>query len=536
MTLRVINYARVSTDEQGRNNLSLDEQLKVMRRYAEANGWFIYSEVREQFSGFEYDRPFMDTIRDLAKNREFDALLVLRCDRFARDEGVFIVLERYFKKHGIRLFSVEEGEFTPGTINRYLAAIQRARAQDDAETAKKRMQDARHSYTQAGIPQSQGHPLYGYEKSGKKRETQYVMNERHAEIVRLIFHLYTEEDYTSTQIAAHLNEHKVPSPGARRAMNKGNASGKWIDKTVLRILQNSAYIGKLVGFQHTTVDGKIVPRSKDQHVTIPIPRIIDDKTWEQAQYRLSHARNAWHSRRNKKHDYLLSGMGKCSKCGYSMVGSVSTKDHSKKQYYYYRCSAETKKLFMKRNCNNGVNTEVLENTVWDFIQKLANDPRTTVALYQQEHSETEALFAESKTRIAAINDLLAENDEEKKRLNYMFQKKRCDEQYFDAEHHRLNQERQALEREREKAGKLLLKQEASGRQIEELEEIGREIREAAGHMSFKRKRHILERLRLHITVPPMGRDARHRIYDERTIVIEVLGYATSVRLKRQTPS
>ena len=127
MTLRVINYARVSTDEQSRNNLSLDEQLKVMRRYAENNGWFIYSEVKESASGFDYDRAYLDTIRDLAKKREFDALLVLRCDRFARDEGVFIVLERFFKKHGIRLFSAEEGEFTPGTINRYLAAIQRAR-------------------------------------------------------------------------------------------------------------------------------------------------------------------------------------------------------------------------------------------------------------------------------------------------------------------------------------------------------------------------------------------------------------------------
>jgi hypothetical protein len=101
---------------------------------------------------------------------------------------------------------------------------------------------------------------------------------------------------------------------------------------------------------------------------------------------------------------------------------------------------------------------------------------------------------------------------------------------------RLNQERIAFEREREKAAKLLLKQETSGRQIEELEEIGREIREASGHITFRRKRHILERLRLHITVPPMGRDTRHRIYDERIVTIEVLGYVTGVRLKRQTPS
>jgi hypothetical protein len=37
--------------------------------------------------------------------------------------------------------------------------------------------------------------------------------------------------------------------------------------------------------------------------------------------------------------------------------------------------------------------------------------------YEQEHEATEALFAESKTRIVAIDDLLHENSEEQKRLN-----------------------------------------------------------------------------------------------------------------------
>jgi hypothetical protein len=39
-----------------------------------------------------------------------------------------------------------EGEFTPGVVNRYVAAFQRARAEDDATTAKKRMHGARLEY------------------------------------------------------------------------------------------------------------------------------------------------------------------------------------------------------------------------------------------------------------------------------------------------------------------------------------------------------------------------------------------------------
>jgi site-specific DNA recombinase len=546
-TLYYAAYSRVSLDEQRKGISPIDQLRRInewarnsnmrfeLAQYEGRDGKLYPAEFLEDFSGFEYERPEMDIIRELARLSVIDALIVLRTDRFARDEAVFMLLERYFKKQGVKLFSVEEGEFTPGVVNRFVAAFQRAKAEEEATTAKRRMQEARHAYTKAGIPQSQGHPLFGYEKSGKKRDTQYVINEKHTEVVRLIFYLYTEEDYTSTQIAFYLNEHSIPSPGANRAMNKGSASGKWIDRTVMRILKNSAYIGELVGFQHTTVEGKLVARHKEEHVIIPVPPIIDIQVWEQAQYRLTHAKNLWYENRRKKRDYLLAGMCRCSKCGYSMVGRSTTKPN-KVVHSYYNCGAESKRFFLEKNCSNRVTTAQLEETVWEFIERLATDPRITVALYEEEHEATETLFAQSQTRIAAIDELLQENSEEQKRLSWMFQKKRCDEQYFDAEYDRLDQERTALERERGKAERLLKRQEASGRQIEELEAIGQEIREAAGNLSFKRKRHILERLRLHITVPPLSRTAQRPIEEERDIVIEVLGHATGVRLKRRTPS
>lgn len=85
--MRVLIYARVSTDEQAKVNLSLDYQLQQMRHYCERQGWHIYSEVREDFTGREIERPYMDSIREIAKKHEFDAILVLRVDRLAREQG-----------------------------------------------------------------------------------------------------------------------------------------------------------------------------------------------------------------------------------------------------------------------------------------------------------------------------------------------------------------------------------------------------------------------------------------------------------------
>jgi hypothetical protein len=49
----------------------------------------------------------------------------------------------------------------------------------------------------------------------------------------------------------------------------------------------------------------------------------------------------------------------------------------------------------------------------DFIERLATDTRTTIALYQQEQEAHEAEFAEAHSRISAIDELLHENAEER---------------------------------------------------------------------------------------------------------------------------
>jgi DNA invertase Pin-like site-specific DNA recombinase len=132
-------YPRVSDDEQNKGN-SPERQLERIHQWAEQQGMKL-GEYRaddrqkypwafqEDYTGTEYERPEMDRIRRLAEQGVINAVVVSHTDRFARDEAVFLLLERFFKKHNVRLFSVEEGEFAPGTVNRFVAAIQRAKAE-----------------------------------------------------------------------------------------------------------------------------------------------------------------------------------------------------------------------------------------------------------------------------------------------------------------------------------------------------------------------------------------------------------------------
>jgi site-specific DNA recombinase len=539
-TLYFAAYSRVSLDEQ-RKGISPEDQVRrihewtsqqpmlfALAEYEGADAKQHPAEFYEDFSGFEYERPEMDVIRELAKLGIINAVVVLRTDRFARDEAVFMLLERYFKKHGVRLFSVEEGEFTPGVVNRYVAAFQRARAEEEAMMFKKRSREARRAYTQAGIPQSSGHPTYGYIKQGKKRESRYTIHQEQAEIVVLIFSLFVNDKLAVTEIAIELNKMSIPPPGVAKGMQHKGSSGRWMETTVRRILQNPAYIGQLEGNRTLIEEGNLIWTKKEDRVYIPIPAIIDRDVWEQAQYLLEHSKAAWHNR-IKRRDYLLTGMMTCA-CGHTFVG-MSMLQQWGKRYFYYSCNRYDKALGRESCGNRKVPADDLERTIWDFVEQLTTDPQTALAVYAQNQQDDLSVVEETFRRIAAIDELLEENKQEKNRINWMFQKKRCDEEYFEAEHNRLSREEEALSREREKAQRVLHRQQATVRQLDELEEIGDEIRRNGKNADFKKKRHILERLRVHITI-----ERSTVAKEERFVVVEVLGYRRRIRVRARSPS
>src|SRR5581483_2346899 len=116
----------------------------------------------------------------------------LRTNRFARGEAASMILEQHFKTHNVRLFSVENGEFTPGKANRIVSAVERAQAEDEAQSTLRNMREKRYAYVESGVFQSQGKPKYGYNKTGKKGNTQLSINEDEAEIIRYVIELFLQ--------------------------------------------------------------------------------------------------------------------------------------------------------------------------------------------------------------------------------------------------------------------------------------------------------------------------------------------------------
>ncbi len=83
--MKVALYARVSTDDKDQNP---ETQLLILRDYCKVYGHEILGEFVDRCSGKDPDRPaFKDMMLEARKDkgeRAFDAIVVLRVDRFMR--------------------------------------------------------------------------------------------------------------------------------------------------------------------------------------------------------------------------------------------------------------------------------------------------------------------------------------------------------------------------------------------------------------------------------------------------------------------
>ena len=108
--MKVALYARVSSDRQD-VDLSITAQLKALREYASRNGYTVVKEyIDEAESGRSIDRPGFQNMIATARQKltPFEAILVWKLSRFARNREDSIIYKSLLRKHGIQVISINE--------------------------------------------------------------------------------------------------------------------------------------------------------------------------------------------------------------------------------------------------------------------------------------------------------------------------------------------------------------------------------------------------------------------------------------------
>jgi YD repeat-containing protein len=371
-------YSRVSTS----TNQSTSRQVNELITYADKLGYKIIPEdVFEEFrSGYSKrsERVEMNKMMEIIRknNNKYKAIFVSEISRIARDpkigreivdELTSLNIPVYVKNPA--LVSIEENG-RRSTMFNIIFQILLEIANTEAEFIKIRSRSGVLDKVKMGGAVGGIIQAYGYTSIKKK----LTINEDEARVVVEIFDMCLSGKGTKT-IANYLNANGIPTKFMtlfdKEIKQKDNRTPihsktiSWKDGTVYGILTNPIYKGKRKLIRHDDLENvETIKVGNKTYNLFDAPPIVSEEVWEKAQITLKN--NLKHSIRNKKFDYILKGVITCSKCGGSYYGRNKSDGKDK----FYMCSSKRTK---SRKCDNhGIGIEILESTVWTFLNFNSN--------------------------------------------------------------------------------------------------------------------------------------------------------------------
>lgn len=105
---RVIIYARVSTEEQGKRGYSLQDQVERCKKFCELRNWTVYRVYTEVHSGRKGKRPKFEEAVQLVMSGIAEGIVTAYLDRLTRNLRTFVELCEQFTKHD-KFFTTVDG-------------------------------------------------------------------------------------------------------------------------------------------------------------------------------------------------------------------------------------------------------------------------------------------------------------------------------------------------------------------------------------------------------------------------------------------
>ena len=180
----VAAYIRVSTDGQcADNKFGLDAQREQIIEYCAKHDMNIIKWFKDEGESGAYEREgFDEIVYGEVSNPPYEAVIVAKSDRVARDINVYYYYKMLLIKKDIKLISIAEDFGHYGAFAPFLEAFTLCVAQMERDNITKRTSIGRKIKSSKG-GYSGGRAPMGY----TIRDKQLVINPEEAEIVRFIF-------------------------------------------------------------------------------------------------------------------------------------------------------------------------------------------------------------------------------------------------------------------------------------------------------------------------------------------------------------
>jgi site-specific DNA recombinase len=335
-----IGYARVSTDEQAKENNSLSVQTRKITTYCEQNGLTLLKVFEASESARTMSRDGLEHLLDYCRDhrKKITEVVVSDLSRLARNvENQAQIIVR-LKTLGIKMVSIDEPLTDDSAMGAFvrnmLGSVNQLFSDSLSERTRYRMQAAVKS----------GRFLWPAPIGYLNKNKQLQLDSEHAPLVRESFELIASGRYVTTDAVLKV----VTALGLRT--KKGRPLSK---QSFARMLSNPIYTGWVVS-------GEV--RARGNH-----EQLISDELFHSVQMRLT-GNSTPHKKLSE--DFPLRGVVRCSKCGKTLTAGFAK--GRKERYPRYWCwTTECREV--------GISRAELEG---QFIQLLSRMQPTAELLLQ----------------------------------------------------------------------------------------------------------------------------------------------------------
>lgn len=352
--MNAVIYARYSSENQREE--SIEGQLRECNQFAERNKIHIVDEyIDRAFSAKTDNRPEFQKMINDSYSKKFDAIIVWKLDRFARNRYDSMRYKTILKKNMVEVISATE-VISKGAEGIILEAVLEGYADLSEKVIRGITENAlKCKYNGGSVP-------IGYFIDKNKN---YQIDKLTAPFVKDAFEMY-DSNITIKEITEYLNQKGIRT-------NKNN----YIDlRTLATVFRNRKYIGE---YMYRDI---IIPNG--------IPRIIDINLFNRVQERLNN--NQRNTNPEMKNNYILSSKLKCGNCNSFMNGESGT-SKTGKVYNYYKCSSVKRHLGcdVKSIRQEDFEKVVLEKVV-GYLLKEENIDKITEAVLQINKKENASML------------------------------------------------------------------------------------------------------------------------------------------------
>lgn len=438
--MKIAAYCRVSTEKEAQID-SLEKQIEFFNEFTKKNGYELYKLYADEgISGkqIKHRKQFQQMMID-AKAKKFDKVVVKDVSRFARNTVDLLQSVRELKSYGVQVDFLNNGEVMEGG-SEFILTILGAMAQQESANMSKRVKFGKDITAKKGrVPNL----VFGYDKIPDERYTLKI-NEEEAKIVKEIFESYVYKGIGTTKIAWNLND---------RGIRTKKTKSKWVQTSIVRILKNPIYTGRVTNKKSEVTDfitgtRKELPEEEWIVVEKPEMRIISDELFNRAQELLEQRSNEFKlNNKREKTEYVFSTLIYCKHCGYSFRRIKRKYTADGPEYIRWVCSGRNS--MGVNHCPNTtvIDEEELLNAIKIYLKSIIKNKKDFMKAVEKEFEKITKLRENNEKSEESLLKEIEKVTVKKQKYMEMFQNEIINIQELKKYTNPLNEDIARLERE-----------------------------------------------------------------------------------------